>query len=122
MWLSLMKPITLRPVSCSISLLTSACMTRCQRRRRSSTAWPLPALASVCAACEAVLEHDEDAVFAERGLRLGRAAAGCAGERSDQCVGDRCGELASGSGRSALIVALHALASGALFRRGSDAV
>src|SRR4051812_40554653 len=51
MWLSLMKPITLRPVSCSISRLTSACMTLCQRRRRSRTAAPWPASARVCSPC-----------------------------------------------------------------------
>src|SRR5664279_662191 len=48
MWLSLMKPITLRPVSSSISRLTSFFMIICQRWRRSSTVSLWPASASVC--------------------------------------------------------------------------
>ncbi len=40
MWLSLMNPITLRPVSPSISRPKPASMTRCQRLRGSSTAAP----------------------------------------------------------------------------------
>src|SRR4051794_11216966 len=75
------------------------------------------------AACKAVLEHDEDAVFAERGLRFGRAAAGCAGERSHHRVRDHCGELAVGeraigahrrapsarAARSALVASLYSV-------------
>src|SRR4051794_32387719 len=42
---------------------------------------------------EAVLEDDEHAVVAERGLRLRRAAAGGARERADDGVRDRGGQL-----------------------------
>src|SRR3954467_14586753 len=45
------------------------------------------------AAREAVLEHDEDTVLAERGSRLRRTAAGRARERSDDGLRDRFGEL-----------------------------
>src|SRR2546423_10314338 len=45
MWLSLMKPMTLRPVSSSISRLTSDLMTICHFLRRSRTALPSPASA-----------------------------------------------------------------------------
>ena len=43
-----MKPITWRPVSSSISRLSSTRITRCQRLRRSSTASPSPASVRFC--------------------------------------------------------------------------
>ena len=47
MWLSLMNPITLRPVSCSTLRLQLSRITRCQRLRRSSTASLSPAATRV---------------------------------------------------------------------------
>ena len=106
MWLSLMKPITLRPVS-SLDLAADVGL---------HDALPAPAqiehghaLAGVgerlLAAREGVLEHDEDAVVAERGLRLRRAAAGRARERPDDRVGDRRRELPVGPVRPSSLIA-----------------
>ena len=56
------------------------------------------ALAGFCerllAARQAVVEHDEHAVLAERGLGLGGAPTGGARERLDHRVRDRCGDFA----------------------------
>ena len=97
MWLSLMKPITLRPVSCSISRLTSFFMIICQRWRRSSTASLWPALASVCSPRVSVsCEHHEHAVGAERGLCPRGATTGRPRQRPNDSVRDLGGEFPVG--------------------------
>ena len=97
MWLSLMKPITLRPVS-SLDLVAEVGLH--DALPASAQVEHGLALAGVgqrlLAAREAVLEHDEDAVVAERGSCLGRAAAGRARERPDHGVRDRRRELPVG--------------------------
>src|SRR3954447_24906058 len=89
-----MKPTTLRPVSSSISRLMSTSITRCQRPEIEHD----PVLASVrqclLADGQAVLEHDEDAVVADRRLCLCRIAAGRAGERPHDRVRDPGRQLA----------------------------
>ena len=76
MWLSLMKPITLRPISRSTSPLISACMTICPASTQIEHGRALAGLGQApLAKRERVLEHDEDTVLAERGLGLGRTAA-----------------------------------------------
>jgi hypothetical protein len=91
------KPITLRPVSCSISRLTSACMTRCQPSAQIQHGLALAGVGGrLLAAREAVLEHNEDAVVIERGPGLRRATAGLARERPHDRAGDRRRELPIG--------------------------
>jgi hypothetical protein len=95
MWLSLMKPVTFRPVSPSISRLQVSCMTFCQSRRSLSTASLSPASTRLRSPFgESVLEHHEDGVAPEGRLGLRRAPAGGAGQYAHDGIGDRERQLA----------------------------
>ena len=84
MWLSLMKPITLRPVSCSISRLTSFFHDHLPAVAQFEHCFPLAGVREcLLGACEGVLQYDEDAVGAECGFRLCGAATGRPGQRPD---------------------------------------
>ena len=84
MWLSLMKPTTLRPVNLSISPTHLGLHDHLPAFAEIEHGLPFPGIREcLLTDRQGVLQDDEDGVGAERRLRLGRPSPGRTGECLD---------------------------------------
>src|SRR5215216_5985380 len=89
MFVSDRNTLTLRPVACSTTLMKSSAICCWKRRRMCSIASFSPRSASLLRARERLLEHHDDEVLDDVGLRPRRALAVVLGLETHDLLGDR---------------------------------